>query len=298
MRRALKWIVPLIILVEVVLVWSGVMDLRDAVLVVAGLEALLFLVGLGGIVLVIRRYREERKAGLDPWRALEDGLSLVLPRTAARLAMKEPRLFACLLLWTFRRVRLADDEFGYHRRSALRAIMPLIIVSAPMELVIVHVLALAFSPWGWLKWALLVLGIYATLWLLGLYASLVTLPHRLEEKGLRLHYGVFAEGFVPYEEINDAVRTSRKAPMSGDGLSHAPEEDALYLATDGKTDLTLRLKAPHSMTGFLKESTPACLFHLAADDPERFMRQLRRRVETETPSSDSGAERSPVANEN
>ena len=79
--------------------------------------------------------------------------------------------------------------------------MPALIVSAPMELLVVHLLALAFSPWGWLKWALLALGVYAILWLLGLYASLVALPHRLEGEGLRLRHGVLAEGFVPYGEI-------------------------------------------------------------------------------------------------
>ena len=283
--KSLKWIVPLVVLVEVILVWSGTMDLSDAVLVVVGLEALLFLIGLAGFVLVVRRYREERKAGLDPWRALEDGLSLVLPRAAARLILKEPRLFACLLRWTFRRARLAEGEFSYHKRSLLRALMPLLVVSAPMELVVVHVLALAFSPWGWLKWALLVLGIYATLWLLGLYASLVTLPHRLEETGLRLRHGILAEGFVPYKEIDEVVRTARKAPVSGDGLSHAPAEDALYLATGSKTDLTLRLKNRHSVAGFLKESNPACLLHLAADEPEQFVQQIRWRVENETLTS-------------
>ena len=209
--------------------------------------------------------------------------------------MKEPRLFASLFRWTFRRVKLADNEFGYHRRSMLRAIMPLLIISAPIELVVVHLLAHAFSPWGWLKWVLLILGIYGILWLLGLYASLVTLPHRLEETGLRLRHGVFAEGFVPYEEIEDAVRTDRKAPNSGDGLSHAPGEDALYLTTGGRTDVTLRLRVPRSIDGCLKESTPACLVHLAADDPGRLAWELRRRLGAS--ASNLRVEHSPMANE-
>lgn len=91
MKRALKLLVPLVVLAEAILVWSGVMDLGDAVLVAVGLEALLFLVGVGGLVLVVRRYRKERKAGLEPWRALEDGLSLVLPRAAARFVLRWSR---------------------------------------------------------------------------------------------------------------------------------------------------------------------------------------------------------------
>ncbi len=294
MKRALKVLVPLVVLAEVILVWSGVMDLGDAVLVVAGLEALLFLVGLGGLVLVVRRYRKEREAGLEPWRALEDGLSLVLPRTVARFILHEPRLFVSLFRWTFRRVRLADHEFAYHRSSLVRAFVPVVIVTSPVELLVVHLLAQALSPWAWLKWALLALGVYAILWLLGLYASLVTLPHRLEERGLRLRHGLFAEGFVPYEEIKTALRKERKAPNSGDGLSHVPEEGALYLATGGKTDVALRLRTPRSMRGFLKETEPASRIHLAVDESDRFVRELRQRIESSV--SGSEGEHSFVAN--
>jgi hypothetical protein len=294
MKRALKVLVPLVVLAEVFLVWSGVMDLGDAVLVVAGLEALLFLVGLGGLVVVVRRYRKEREAGLEPWRALEDGLSLVLPRTVARFVLHELRLLVSLFRWTFRRVRLADHEFAYHRRSLMRAIVPVVIVTSPVELLVVHLLAQALSPWAWLKWALLALGVYAILWLLGLYSSLVALPHRLEERGLRLRHGLFAEGFVPYEEIKTALRKERKAPNSGDGLSHGPGEDALYLSTGGKTDVALCLRAPRSMRGFLKETEPASRIHLALDEPDRFVRELCQRIETSVSGSDG--EHSFVAN--
>jgi len=292
LKRVLRVLVPLVVLAGVILVWSDAVDPGDAVLVAAGLEALLFLVGAGALVLVVQRYRKERGVGLEPWRALEDGLSLVLPRSAARLVSKEPRLLISLFRWAFRRVKPSDDEFAYHERSLLRAIMPLIIVSAPMELVVVHVLALAFSPWWWLKWVLLFLGAYAILWLLGLYASLVALPHRLQEKGLRLHFGLMADGYIPYAEIEEVMRKDGKAPTPGDGLTYSRKEDALFLATDGKTDVTLRLRAPLSVRGFLKETEPASHIHLAVNEPARFVRDLRQRVEISV--SESCGERSFV----
>ena len=276
MKRALKLALPVLILTELFLVWSGVMELRDALFIVVGVEVLLLVVGAGNLVLILRRYRRGRKEGLDVWKTLEDSLAVTLPRTVAQLVLKEPRIFISLFRWTFRRVRLAEGEFGYHRRSALREIVPLIVVATPMELVLVHVLAIAFSPWEWLKWALLALEVYATLWLFGLYACLVTLPHHLEAAGLRVRLGVFAEGFVPYKEIESVELENRRAPNSGDGLFYDPEEDALYVAAGGKTTVTLRLRTPRSAMGFLKESTPASVFHLAADDPGPFVQALRR----------------------
>lgn len=288
MKRALKVLVPLVILAETVLVLSGILDPGDALVGVAVLEALLVLFGVGGLLLVVRRYRKKRRSGIDPWMAFEDGLSLALPPAVARLAVKEPRLFVCLFRWAFRRVGLADGEFAYHRRSLLRALMPLVVVSAPVELVVVHVLAVAFSPWWWLKWALLIVGVYATFWLLGLYASLVALPHALEDEGLRLRYGLMAEGFISYGEIEAAETASRKAPDQGDGLFYAPGEDALYLAAGGKTDVTLRLRAPRSMRGLLKDTEPAYLVHLAVDEPDQFVRALCERIATAVPDTAAG----------
>ena len=54
MRRFLKWLAPSVVLVAVVLVWSGVMDFQDAALVVVIVEPVLFLIGLGGLILAVR----------------------------------------------------------------------------------------------------------------------------------------------------------------------------------------------------------------------------------------------------
>ena len=292
----MKILVPLVVLAEAILVWSGAMDLGDAVLVVAGLEMVILLVGMGSMIFVVRRYRTRRRAGLGPWRALEDGLALVLPRSVATFVLHEPRLLVSLFRWTFRRVRLDEGEFAYHRRSLLRAIVPVVIVTSPLELLVVHLLAQALSPWAWLKWALLALGVYSVLWLLGFYASLVTHPHRLEEKGLRLRLGVLADGFIPYQEIESVVRKQVTGPHSGDGLSHVPDEDSLYLTTGGKTDVSLLLRAPRSVRGFLNETEPASLVHLAVDTPAGFVEELCSRIEA--PASGTGVVPSSVKSRN
>ena len=297
MRRALKWIVPLVVFVEVVLVWSGAMELRDAVLVVAGLEALLFLIGLGGLALVVRRYRKERKAGLDPWRALEDGLSLVLPRTAARLIVKEPRLFACLLRWTFRRVRLAEGEFSYHRRSVLRGSG--------------NAAAGGFGPDGIAcrtraRPGLLSLGLVEVgsasswriryFWLLGLYASLVALPHRLEETGLRLRHGILAEGFVPYKEIDEVVQTARKAPVSEERFVACVRGRRTLLGY-GQQDRPYTASEDSAFRDGLSQGERPGL-PLAPDSrrPGTVVRQYASASRRKTPSSEPEAERSPVVN--
>ena len=133
-------------------------------------------------------------------------------------------------------------------------------------------------PWACLRIALLVLGIYALVWAFGFYASLAVLPHRLEEDGLRLHYGAFARGFVPYAKIASVEHRRQQAPKAGDGIRSDPTGDALYFAIDGKTDLTLQLRASLAVDSLFRTLEPTSTIHLAADEPERMAPELRRRV--------------------
>lgn len=271
MKRILRWMLPILILIEGGLLWSGRLDLKDAVIVVAVIEALLAVTVVGEVLLVARRYRHGRSEGLDFWTALEDGLAVIMPGKLARIAALEPRLSVCLARWALRRVRPTEDEFGYHEKSPLGYIVLMVLMTAPVEVLIFEILI----PWAWLRWTLLLLSVYAAFWILGFHASLITLPHRLESSGVRLRYGLFAELFVPYAEVSGVEHGARKAPKPGDGLQTTPDEGAVYLAINGKTDLTLRLSEPRPVRGFFKNTEPAAEIHFAADDPERFLRDLR-----------------------
>ncbi len=156
----------------------------------------------------------------------------------------ESHLWARLLRWLIRRTGTSDREFGYHKRSQMSLILLMLAFTAPVELVVVELLVVELvAPWTWLRISLLVLGLYALLWIFGLYASLIALPHRLEENGLRCHHGALAEGFVPLSEIAAVQRAQCRAPGPGDGLRTDPEDGGIYLAMDGMTDLIL-ISAP------------------------------------------------------
>lgn len=282
MKRAPKWLLPALILVEAVLVWGGLLDPREAVAVAAALEVLLLAVAGGEVLLVVRGYRRGRAGGLDVWTALEEGLSVMLPRRAARFVVVELRLWGCLFRRAFRKTRPAGNESPYHGRSQMGLIVLMVLVTTPVELLVFELVV----PWTWLRWLLLVLGVYAVFWVLGLYASLQALPHRLEDGGIRLRYGVLAETFIPYAEVAGVEVASRRCPGKGDGLHVAP--DAAYLAVNGRTDLTIHSREPRALRGFLKESVPVGTIHVAADEPERLRGELERRVAEVTEAVPAG----------
>ena len=287
MKKVLKWLLPVLVLTEVALVRLELLDLRDAILIVVAVEVLLVAVGGTQMLSAVRAYRKNRAAGFDGWKALEGSLSVLLPQLAARLIVSELRLFCCLVRWALRKTRLRAREFSYHKRSTMDMFVLLVVLVSPVEVLVIEVLLQAFLPLLWLRVLVLLLEIYAVFWILGFHASRVALPHRLEEAGLRLHHGIFAEGFIPYTEIRRVLPFRRKAPEWGDGLRVGKGE--AYLAIGGNTDIALELRSPHSLQGFLRPTKPVGTVHLAVDEPKAFTKELGSRLRSPTRGEKLGA---------
>jgi hypothetical protein len=176
-------------------------------------------------------------------------------------------------MWLFRCRTPGPDEFSYRKRSIMSAMVILITVTTPVELLLFELLI----PRLWLRWILLIAGGYTLVWTFAYYASLVVLSHRLAESGLQFHYGFLASVTVPYADVEKVDLAPRRSPKASEGLQTAPAENAAYLSVGGKTDIALHLRSAHPVEGLLKPILPVMTLHIAVDDPMRFVEALQLR---------------------
>lgn len=282
---AAKWAPIAALLLIAGLLAGGALSGTQALVAWTVLE-LLLLVAIG--IVIARAIRRRRQGGAAS-SALQAGLEAVLPRPAARVVSLEPRLFACLWRWARRRKPTADHVFPYAKRSPLGALVVVVLVTAPVEILLIELLL----PWAWLRWLLVIGSVYAALWLLGLYASLQVLPHEAGQRGLTLHYGLFNRVTIPWGMI-DSVTLERGTPPKGqDGLTLDPATGRAWLAVGGRTDLRLDLREPVTVDRLRGATPPITTLHVAADDPEALARAVTTRPEqTGTPPAQAeGARR-------
>lgn len=274
MERWAKWALPVLVLGNIALAVSGVLEARTALLVGVVAEGLLLLVGGRQIWVAVRRYRQDRAAGLDLEAALEEGLTAFLPRPAARLAALEPRVWVTLARWLARRP-VGPDTYPYAKRSVLGALLAVAVLSAPVEIFAFELLI----PWPPVRILFLIASLYSVVWLVGLFASMKMYPHRLAADGLRLYQGLLASATVPYTQIAAVEAVRRKSPGGKDGLQAVPAEHAAYLAVGGRSDVTLHLRTPTVIAGLLRPTIPVTTIHLAADDAPAFVQALQARLD-------------------
>ncbi len=276
-----SWLLILLILLEVALVRSGWLSVREAVAIVVAIEGLLTVVAGIQAMQAIRRFRRQRAAGQHWLDAFEAALAVTMPQRLARLITLELRLWLCLIRWLSRRSQLGEHAFSYRTRSSLGALVVLVLVTSPAEILLLELLI----PWPWLRWTLLTLSIYALCWVLGLYASLVVLPHAVTDDGLWLRYGLLNEAFIPFAAITAVQVAPRAAPNHHDGLYVDRAERTAFLAVGGRTDVTIILRQPHAFRTAFGYSAPVETIHAAVDHPQRLVNMLQARLTDEPPES-------------
>lgn len=271
-RRINPWLLPIVLLAEISLVWSGPLNLLNAIVIAVGLEVLLLLTVAGRTLASVRRFRSVRVAGADRWAAALDALSETLPRPAARVLLIEARMWVCLLVVPFRR-RLPAEAFTYGR--SMRPMLIIAIVVVAVEMVIAELVLFAIlghSSWVWL---MLALHLYGLVWLGGFLASFTVMPHVVTSRQIVLRDSVMNVMTIP----RTAVTTARPATTPNVGRSGLKVDEqrrsAIFAHGDATVRLQLRSEAVLDVNG--AEYRPVFdVLMVTADDAKAFVAEIER----------------------
>ena len=163
-------------------------------------------------------------------------------RVARHAVVFEVSIYTSLLRWLLRRpsVPAGAAPIGYARM--VTPVLALWIFGSAVEIPIAHVLV----PWHGLRLALLVVGVWGLLWMIGLLAGLRSYPHLLQADVLRVRNGAMHDIAVPLVDIA-TVRSSEKSLPSSMWVLQPEHTDAgvhLHVAVSGQVNVHLALRRP------------------------------------------------------
>lgn len=189
-----------------------------------------------------------------------------------RGAISELRAFANLFLVVTGRRRLPPSARGFGYTKGTMLVPVVVIVLTVVELVVVHLLV----PWQWLRIVLLVLTIWALLFVLGLLASRVVHPHFVNDDVLNLRWGRDA---VLTTSLANIIRAERYTHFAH--TQPHVEDDRLILTALQPTNVRLSFAEPvAAVAPVSKKHRPpdfrASEARVFVDDPDAFLKALSR----------------------
>lgn len=174
-----------------------------------------------------------------------------------------------------RRPTVPAGATGFRYDATFR---PTLIVFLCVSLVEVVAVDLITHRWPWVRFPLLVLGVWGVLFGLGMLLGYLTRPHAVGPAGIRLRNGGEVDLDLPWEVIASVTPRHRRLPGAPTfGLSGPVEDQTLHFAVEERTDIEIALE--HAITVDLPEGrVTVTRIHLAVDDPRGFADAVRHHI--------------------
>ncbi|GAB2839827.1 hypothetical protein GCM10022221_44020 [Actinocorallia aurea] len=265
--RLLKWVAALVVLVEAVLVWGGVVDFAKAAAVVIAVEAALALVAAVGAWRIRAEYRTRLPGAPDRFTAFVGAIKAVLPHPLGGLLAFELSLQRAVLLWTRRRRDVPADAVGIAYHGQLGTMLGILAGVTVVEAVVVH-LAL---PWETFRWILLAFSLIGLWWLAAFAMSLVVYPTTVGPDLMRIRFSAWVDILLPLGEIEDVAVVNRSRSQRRTAMFHG---DALVVEVFNCTNIKVLLATPVTVKLPKEGSRDIREIHLWADDPRECVRLL------------------------
>lgn len=184
-----------------------------------------------------------------------------------------------------RRPVAPDGTTAHSWDQPLRAVLVTFLVVSALEVVIVDIIT---ARWPWVRFPLLVLGVWGVLFMVGMLLANRTRPHLVGPDGLVVRAGSDLEVVLPWNRIEAVERRRRtvaEAPTAG--LVGEPGAEALVLPVQDSTQIDIDLAEPLTVD-LPQASITITSVRLAVDDPTAFLSAVRAVVEDWT-----GSEQAP-----
>ena len=192
----------------------------------------------------------------------------------SRLLAVELKLGYYILKWVFQRDRLTPEDYTYHRKSAAMALTFAFLFVTPAAIILLAVILAQ----AWLTWALSILAFYGLWWTVGLYSSMVALPHRVGKTELIIRFGTLAEMTIPYTDIENAELSFEGIGLSGDGLKFSEREPIAYFSVGSSTRVKITLRQPRPAADWRGVATQVSTVFVNADRPDQLVEAIQAKL--------------------
>lgn len=183
----------------------------------------------------------------------------------------EINIYTSLLRWVLRRPSVPPGAapIGYAR--LVTPVLALWIFGSAIEIPVAHLLI----PWHGVRIAVLILGVWGLLWMIGLLAGLRSYPHLLASDLLRVRNGPMHDIAIPLAAIAQVSSREKNLPSSMWVLQPETTDAGVHLnvAMSGQVNVHVALRQPLRVAT-RKGSMTITAISLWADEPRQLVARL------------------------
>ncbi|WP_156753398.1 hypothetical protein [Actinokineospora pegani] len=236
--RYTRWILPVVLVVELALLPSGVISFSDGILIIVIIEATFALLVIAELFTLRRAVRRARARGQTLFDAVLASLDHILPPWGARLIRHDLIMWRAIWLVVRGRRDIPPGGDGIDYSAQLRPRFWVFFFIFPIEIVAVELIL----PWPVVRIVMTVLGSIGLVWYLALIATLYKYPHTIDSNTLRLRWSSFNDHSVPVAQIESVRLAKKQWPVK---RSVEAVDGVLVMEMEQETNVRAQLREPY-----------------------------------------------------
>lgn len=278
----LRWLPFIIVAVNLSLVFTGVVNLAQAALLIIILEVCLFGVVIVEFAAMRIAFSKARSRGATRTQALMASLDACLPPAVAFVVRQE--LLVMLAIPRLFRRRTQDASVTILRSSGLAPSLSLGILALTVPGCVLSLMFVGGPEW--LRWVLFGVSLYFALYALGFRALYTTTTHAVGPGKLRIRHGATMDLAFPTSEISEV----HEAETLNRGRAVNVTESTLTASLFGRTNVVVEFDTPVGVGFFDRDAERVSRVRFFADEPETAVSA----VKTHIPSSSRASKNHPT----
>ncbi len=226
---------------------------------------------------VIKRYLELKSSGACRLDSLEQSLATIIPGFVAKTAVLELRIYNVIFQSIFKR-NSPNGQFLTKRDTHRLFLLAFMFISL-LEAGIIEVAIPGRYLAG--KILLLILTIWAMVYITGLYLAVARYGHRILDDGIKMQVGLGLKGFVLFNEIKSVAELNKVIPFFKMGpFIPKDEKGVMYAAAGENCNIAVYLNKEVILDGYINKFKPVSIIYLSLEDPKRFILTVSERLQS------------------
>lgn len=266
-----------LVILNLILNAAGILPvqwLRYFIFIAAGIEAAFFATAIFNIRKIIKRYRQLKSEGLNFVNSLQGALETVSPPAIAKLSTMEPRLYYALYC-SLRQSNSPPSEKAFASKMSNFGFFTKAFAFLGLLETLAVQLIVPDKWWVW-KTVHLVIVVWAFVFIISYYRSMLAFTHVLNREKLLLRMGVSCEGGISLGQITKFTGCTKVVPDFGLGPVVPKEEPGtLYIAAGENCNVMIDLETPQTFSGLVRDFKNISRVYLSLQQPEDFIRELK-----------------------
>lgn len=266
MKRAVRWVFLFLLAFEIILLYTGLASPAIVAILVSITEGTALVLFLSIVIPAAVKITGRVRAGTQVIIAVQNEFKSFLPKPVLSMVKFEIGLWAAFFQG-IRRKRDIPEGFSsidYGREFKLMCII--VACLTPIEIGVVEILCHSFSAPLALHLIILILTLYASLWIIGLVLSIRVYPHLVNKNELVFRYCWYHVIRIDTNSIDRVVQEKREC-IKNKTIEYG--EDLIALNDMRETNISLYFKQPYCpiIDGELA-SDGVIRFSFSADNPQ------------------------------